>query len=74
MFRSRVVRLLAELEPAPDELALALTDAAGRRMWAEVQQRENQSLDVASCRYLEELNELLALLRRAISPSRGPGA
>ena len=62
--RRRVLRLVTDDDCARQEVEVAITDIAAYRLWAEVRRCQNPSSPLTAS-YVDELNELLAILRDA---------
>ena len=68
--RDSVLQFSAAPDRSCEQVEEAITDLAAYRLWAEVRRRQNPSSPLAA-RYVDELNELLAILRNAYQPRDG---
>ena len=62
--RQRVLGLLAGEKRGRREVEAVITDLSAYRLWAEVRRRENPH-SLADENYIQQLNELLGILRDA---------
>ena len=64
--RQRVDQLVGGHPRARHELELAITDLSAYRLWAEARAKDNPHSAVATTSYVEEITEMLGLLRSTL--------